>query len=242
MRNNFGIKFLVTVLCICGAAALTLSLPRLADGDALGEIKAILSPRSEPSETDENSENDAWQLILVNADNPLPDGFHPELTELSGGHRIDKRVYPHLQKMFDDARQKGIRPAISSSYRTAEQQQAELDQKTEEYIRRGYSREKALETAKKWAAVPGTSEHQTGLAIDITTADASVQAADVVWKWLEKNSYKYGFIKRYPEDKTEITGISNEPWHFRYVGPEAAKEIKKRGICLEEYLEAPRKK
>lgn len=242
MRNNFGIKFLVTILCICGAAALTMSLPRLADGDAFGEIKAIISSHFDHAETDETSEDDAWQLILVNADNPLPENFQPELTELSGGHRIDKRVYPQLQKMFDDARQKGIRPAISSSYRTAEQQQAELDQKTEEYIRQGYSREKALETAKKWAAVPGTSEHQTGLALDITTDDASVQAADVVWKWLEKNSYKYGFIKRYPENKTDITGISSEPWHFRYVGPEAAKEIKKRGICLEEYLETPRKK
>ncbi len=242
MRNNFGIKFLVTVICICGAAALPLSLPRLTDSDALGEIKAILSSRFEPSETDKNPKDDAWQLILVNADNPLPEDFQPELTELSGGHRIDRRVYPQLQKMFDDARQKGIRPAISSSYRTAEQQQAELDQKTEEYVRQGYSREKALETAKKWAAVPGTSEHQTGLAVDITTADASVQAADVVWKWLEKNSYKYGFIKRYPENKTDITGISNEPWHFRYVGPKAAKEIKKRGICLEEYLKKLHKK
>ncbi len=242
MRNNFGIKILVTVLCVCGAAALPLSLPRLADIDAPGEIKANLSSRLELSETDESSEDDAWQLILVNADNPLPDGFRPDLTELSGGHRIDKRVYPHLQKMFDDARQKGIRPAISSSYRTAEQQQEELDQKTEEYIRQGYSREKALETAKKWAAIPGTSEHQTGLAVDITTADASVQAADVIWKWLEKNSYKYGFIKRYPEDKIDITGISGEPWHFRYVGLKAAKEIHRRGICLEEYLETFRKK
>ena len=233
MRHNFGIKILVTLICICVAAALPLSLPRLENSDALGDIKTILSSRFESAETDED---DAWQLILVNADNPLPEGFQPELTELSDGHRIDKRVYPHLQKMFDDAREKGIRPAISSSYRTAEQQQAELDQKTEEYIRQGYSREKALEAAKKWAAVPGTSEHQTGLAVDITTADASVQAADVVWKWLEKNSYKY------PENKTDITGIGNEPWHFRYVGAKAAKEIKKRGICLEEYLKKIHKK
>lgn len=237
MRNNFGIKILVTVLCICGAAAFTLSLPRLADGDALVEIKAILSSRFEPSETDEKPEDDAWQLILVNANNPLPEDFKPELTELSDGSKIDKRVYPYLQKMFDDMRNEGIRPAISSSYRTAAQQQSELDQKTREYIRQGYSRSKALEIAETWVALPGTSEHQTGLAVDITSADPSIQAPDVVWRWLRKNSYKYGFIKRYPEDKTDITGISNEPWHFRYVGRKAAEEIHKRGICLEEYLE-----
>lgn len=182
------------------------------------------------------SSEDSWKLILVNAQNPLPEDFKVELTALSGGHQVDKRVYPYLQQMFDDARSAGIMPAISSSFRTAEKQQSILDDYTEQYINQGYSPLEALEIAKTWAAVPGTSEHQTGLAVDITTADANVQAAEIVWKWLKKNSYKYGFIIRYPEDKTDITGISNEPWHFRYVGAEAAAEIHKRGICLEEYL------
>ena len=182
------------------------------------------------------SSEDSWKLILVNANNPLPEDFEVELTVLSGGHQVDKRVYPYLRQMFDDARSAGIMPAISSSFRTAEKQQSILDDYTEQYINQGYSPREALEIAKTWAAVPGTSEHQTGLAVDITTADANIQAADVVWKWLRKNSYKYGFIIRYPEDKTDITGISNEPWHFRYVGAEAAAEIHKRGICLEEYL------
>ena len=85
-------------------------------------------------------------------------------------------------------------------------------------------------------AVPGTSEHQTGLAVDIASEDASAQVPDVVWRWLEKSAHRYGFIRRYPEGKSAITGISNEPWHFRYVGREAAEEIYRRGICLEEYL------
>ena len=184
----------------------------------------------------DSADDSSWQLMLVNADHPLPEGFSVELTTLANGHKVDKRVYPYLQRMFDDARSAGIIPAISSSYRTAEKQQSILDEYTEQYINQGYSEAEALEIAKTWAAVPGTSEHQTGLALDITTADANKQAADIVWKWLKKNSYKYGFIIRYPEDKTDITGISNEPWHFRYVGEKAAAEIHKKGLCLEEYL------
>ena len=91
-------------------------------------------------------------------------------------------------------------------------------------------------------AVPGTSEHQLGLALDIVDVANQVlderQENTEVQKWLMKNSWKYGFILRYPTDKSDITGISYEPWHYRYVGKEAAKEIYEAGICLEEYLNA----
>lgn len=90
--------------------------------------------------------------------------------------------------------------------------------------------------AEQWVAIPGTSEHQIGLAVDISVEDGSGQAASDVWQWLRENSYKYGFILRYPEDKTDITGISYEPWHYRYVGKETAEEIYRQGVCLEEYL------
>ena len=89
-------------------------------------------------------------------------------------------------------------------------------------------------------AVPGTSEHQTGLAVDIV--DMNYQLLDekqedtAVQKWLIKNSYKYGFILRYPSDKSEITGINYEPWHYRYVGKDVAKEVYEQGVCFEEYL------
>lgn len=84
-------------------------------------------------------------------------------------------------------------------------------------------------------AVPGTSEHQLGLALDIN-AEKGKCTNDELYQWLEKNSYKYGFILRYPTNKVEITGTNYEPWHYRYVGKEAEKEIYARGICLEEYL------
>ena len=91
--------------------------------------------------------------------------------------------------------------------------------------------EKALQVV----ALPGTSEHQLGLALDIIAEfDADNTAT---WQWLKQHCAEYGFILRYPADKEEITGISYEPWHFRYVGVEAAREIMSSGVCLEEYLE-----
>lgn len=105
------------------------------------------------------------------------------------------------------------------------------DEKIQEYRAQGYSAEEAVRQAQRWVAVPGTSEHQLGIAVDINGA---------VWEvypWLQANSYKYGFIFRYPGEKTSLTGTAEEVWHYRYVGVEAAAQIYERGLCLEEYLE-----
>ena len=99
-----------------------------------------------------------------------------------------------------------------------------------------YSRSRAERTAKEWVALPGTSEHQLGIAVDIN-ADKSMCSNEEVYAWLAENAYKYGFILRYPPEKQEITGTSYEPWHYRYVGVEVAREIYEQGICLEEYFE-----
>lgn len=183
------------------------------------------------------NETEEWNLILVNRWNPIPEDYEVTLTQLRNDEAVDSRIYPDLQQMFDDARAEGLIPMISSSYRTTQMQQELYDEKIAEYTAQGYSWEKAQELAEQWVAMPGTSEHQLGIAVDITTEDWSVQDASVIWEWLAKNSYRYGFILRYPADKTEITGVANEPWHFRYVGYEAAQEIFQQGVCLEEYLE-----
>lgn len=177
-----------------------------------------------------------WNLILVNRDNCIPDNYEFDLTELANGEKVDSRIYPSLQDMFDDARAKGLHLFVAAGYRTEEKQRQLLEEKTEAYINEGHSRSKARELAEEWVAVPGTSEHQIGMAVDIN-ADTKYSSRDSVYGWLEKNSWKYGFIRRYPPDKTEITGVINEPWHFRYVGKEAAQEIYSQGICLEEYIE-----
>lgn len=183
-----------------------------------------------------------WNLILVNPWNRLPDNFKIELTKLKNGQAVDKRIYPDLQAMLDDARAKGLSPVICSSFRTMEKQQSLFDNQVNKYISLGYSTEQAKMESGKWVAVPGTSEHQAGLAVDIVATSYQTldkqQEKTAEQQWLMKNCYKYGFILRYPSNKSELTGISYEPWHYRYVGKEAAKQIMDKGICLEEYLQS----
>ena len=179
---------------------------------------------------------DEWYLILVNYKHPIPESYVPELTVLDNGRSVDSRIYPALQQMFDDMREEGIYPVVGEGYRTAAEQQHMMDEKVEAYINDGFPRKRAEAFAENEVAAVGKSEHQLGLAVDIN-ADKSLSDNEDVYNWLARNAYKYGFILRYPFDKTSITGIDFEPWHYRYVGEEAAKEIYDRGICLEEYLE-----
>ena len=177
-----------------------------------------------------------WNLILVNEDYYIPDNYEVELTELSNGKKVDSRIYPSLQSMFDDARANGLALFVREGYRTSEEQQQIMDERVAEYQGEGYSKSEAKKLARDYVAVPDTSEHQLGLSVDIN-ADTTKCSSDAVYSWLAENAWRYGFIKRYPADKVDITGISNEPWHYRYVGKEAAQEIQSQGICLEEYIE-----
>jgi len=178
----------------------------------------------------------AWMLMLVNSSNPIPDGYTvPEFTELRNDQRVDSRIYPELQAMFDDARAQGHSPYITSSYRTNAQQQEEMNKKINELLAEGKTEEQARAEAATLVAQPGTSEHETGLAIDVGS-DVGEEAQNALWTWLSENAHKYGFIIRYPENKIDITGISNEPWHLRYVGVDAATAMHESGQCLEEYL------
>jgi D-alanyl-D-alanine carboxypeptidase len=132
-------------------------------------------------------------------------------------------------------RAEGVYPVVCSGYRTREVQQRLYDEEVKKYVRQGYTAQEAEELAKTWVAIPGTSEHEIGISVDINAMDER-STDQQVYEWLGQNSYKYGFILRYPQDKTDITGISHEPWHFRYVVKEAAEEIYTKGLCLEEYL------
>ena len=182
------------------------------------------------------SEDNGWNLILVNRDSYIPDDYQVELTELSNGEKVDSRIYPELQEMFNDARAQGYGLFVREGYRTQEEQQQLMDEKIEAYENEGKSKSEAKKLAEQWVAIPGTSEHQLGIAVDIN-ADTTKSSSDDVYNWLAENAHKYGFIKRYPSDKTDITGVINEPWHYRYVGTEAALEIYSQGMCLEEYID-----
>lgn len=206
--------------------------------DALPPVEP--NPAPLPEESGAVSPDD-WQLLLVNRWNPLPDGYTFERTKLKYGHSVDSRAYPDLQEMMDDCRAAGLDPVICSSYRTQAKQQELYENKIQQLTEEGYSYENAVTEAGTVVAVPGTSEHQTGLALDIV--DASYQILDQgqedtrVQQWLIEHSWEYGFVLRYPNAKSEITGIIYEPWHYRYVGREAAREMTELGLCLEEYVD-----
>lgn len=214
-------KWLVKLLKVIVVVYLLLILYQL-----IGNVYSRLSNTHEIQVPEE------WNLIVVNRWNELPEDYE---VELSNGQMVDSRVYPYLQEMFDAARTEDVYPVVREGYRTAEEQQGILDDKIQSYINQGYSQVKAERTAKEWVALPGTSEHQLGIAVDIN-ADKSKCSNEDVYGWLAENAYKYGFVLRYPPGKQKITGTSYEPWHYRYVGEKAAKEIYERGICLEEYF------
>ena len=174
----------------------------------VGELTLPKISQSEKSFADTSGE---WNLILVNRNHYIPNNYQVELTELSNGKKVDSRIYPELQQKI-------------------------MDEKINEYEKQGYSAKEAKKRAEKYVAIPDTSEHQLGLSVDIN-ADTDKCSSEKVYQWLDENAYKYGFVKRYPEDKTDITGISNEPWHYRYVGTTVAKIMKEENLCLEEYLE-----
>ena len=171
--------------------------------------------------------------MLVNRQNAVPENYDVDLVEVAGGEQVDRRIYEPLMDMLEAAKESnwGQLPRVVSGFRTQEEQKRLYDDKIAKYLGEGYSQDDAEEMAKQWVAVPGHSEHQLGFAVDINGATYDV------YFWLQENSYKYGFIFRYPGDKTEITGTAEEVWHYRYVGVEAAAEIYEQGLCLEEYLE-----
>lgn len=174
-----------------------------------------------------------WYLTLVNRWNPIPENYEVNLVEVAGGEQVDERIYKPLMEMLEAAKEGNWDqlPLVVSGYRTQEKQQRLYDDKIAKYRNQGYSENEAKEMAERWVAVPGYSEHQLGFAVDINGATYDV------YLWLQENSYKYGFIFRYPGNKTEITGTAEEVWHYRYVGIEAATKIHEQGICLEEYLQ-----
>lgn len=206
--------------------------------DRQNSKRQVASMQNEVKASSTDSED--WRLVLVNPWHRLPASHKIVLTQLKNGQAVDQRCYPDLQQMMDDCRAAGLLPLICSSYRSQETQQRLFNDKISELATQGYSAEKAKTQAATVVALPGTSEHELGLALDIV--DTNNQNLDTnqentpVQRWLKKNSWKYGFILRYPTSKSKITGIIYEPWHYRYVGKEVAREIFNRGICLEEYL------
>lgn len=188
----------------------------------------------------QNEETRPWYLMLVNQSHPMEDGYVPELANIDDAHQVDARVLEPLQNMLKAASDEGYSLYVCSAYRSVDRQKELFNESMIDYVNQGMTYyEAAIEMAKS-IAWPGESEHATGLAMDIVSSDYAgldeKQGETDDQKWLMEHCYEYGFILRYPKDKSEDTGIIYEPWHYRYVGVEAALAIRDQGVTLEEYL------
>lgn len=194
----------------------------------------------------EESEKSKWYLRLVNAKSPMTEADVPAVAQETVddlGYQVDARIVEDLQEMFDDARAAGRFPVICSAFRPWDTQVYLYNNKIQRVMNEdGLGEEEAAVKAATVVARPGTSEHQIGLALDIVSSEYQELDEEQMntedQKWLMENCWKYGFILRYPLDKSNITGVIFEPWHYRYVGKKAAKEITEQGLTLEEYLGA----
>ena len=173
-------------------------------------------------------------LILVNSNNAYPDNININLVKFQEKEVADI-IYNDLVDMYNAALKDNITLKINNAYRSKQEQTQIFEDKMQAYENEGYSEEKAYQQTSLTVQVPGYSEHETGLAIDFSN-EGHYDENEQMWEWLKNNAYKYGFILRYPKDKYEITKIDYEPWHYRYVGKKAAKEITGKNITLEEYL------
>ena len=174
-------------------------------------------------------------VVLVNADHPVPDYYELELENFLPWHDVASIAFDPLTRMLEDCVDAGYPYEFNSAYRSIKVQEDILYARTQEHIAIGFNEEEAYAEARKTVALPGTSEHHLGLAVDVLNVDnAEKKALD----WLGEHCWEYGFILRYAEEKAAITGIIYEPWHFRYVGTRVSMDMKDSGLCLEEYLGA----
>ena len=207
------------------------------------DLDSAVSSSDEDPEADEAEDvtfnRDDWNIILVNKQHPIPEDYEFELGTISGSMQCDERVISPLLSMMKAARADGISLIVCSPYRDIDRQTMLFSNKVNRYMGGGMSYMDAYNQASQAVTVPGSSEHQIGLAVDIITSDYTSLdegfGETPAGKWLAQNSAKYGFILRYPQGKEEITSIEYEPWHFRYVGTEAATIITDNNICLEEF-------
>ena len=235
------------------AACLVLCAAGFAAGTQYAGLRAAALPASsaapgstpQPAPTpapDAPEDPNLWSLLLANTQNPLPDGYEPpQLATIdAAGRQVDSRIAQPLQQMIAAAEKDGAHLVVTSAYRSYERQEELFVSMIRDYLAMGYSNAEAYAATKHLRNVPGTSEHQTGLTVDIISQSYwqldEGYAETYEAQWLKEHAAEYGFILRYPKDKTAITGTSFEPWHYRYVGMEDAQKIMAQGLCLEEYL------
>lgn len=217
--------------------------PTAAEATAAPEpTTAKAPPVSLPQATDGNPvtvspDGEHWELTLVNLQYRLPEDYKPTLKAAVEGSsvQLDERVAPFYAEMYAAAKADGCTLTPYSGYRTYARQQENFDRKVAYYVSQGLGETEAIAKTQTRILPAGASEHNMGFAMDIVSASADFVSTKE-FSWLLEHAHEYGFILRYPENKTDITSVMYEPWHWRFVGKEAAAEMQKSGQCLEEYL------
>ncbi len=250
--TTFAVCLFLALLCVAVGTVLALQRGLRSAGDtakpSVGSTQPSFSPSAPPDITlplfplAPKPSLDDPLLLLVNRDNPLPEDYAPELTKLkSWDLSVASVMYDELCLMLADGRAQGLRFEICSAYRSRETQQALFDEDVNRYMQQGMRREEAVAATEQYTMLPGCSEHETGLAVDIVASDNQLldetQAQTAESQWLSAHCWEYGFILRYPAEKSEITGIAHESWHYRYVGKSAAQYLHERELTLEELWE-----
>lgn len=256
-----GIKYLLIITALLLALAFVLTKfvfkggndKEGAENAETGETVTVSVSVSEtettppPEEEEDENIDNKWAMFLVNKKNPLPADYDSRIEtkvvfESWREYFLDVRAAGYLEKMLKAAENDGIDLYVVSAYRTIEYQQQNFDNSVQDRVDRGMSYDDAYADTLAEVALPGESEHNAGLALDIMVEEYQNMDDDgfedtEAFAWLDKHAAEYGFILRYPKGKQEITGIIYEPWHYRFVGVYYANEIKKSGLCLEEYYE-----
>ena len=210
--------------------------------EEIGVIRtSIAGGRSLTIEEDAGKEEEQlpqeWNLQLVNSTHPLAEGTAvPKMTVLRRGEQVDSRIYPALQKMFDDMRAQGLKPIVADGYHSAEEHEKLLEDLAKEYQQSGETAQRARSLAELAIGAVGANEHELGICADITSEKGDAVSERAVLSWLQEHSWEYGFILRYPQEAVQVTGISGTPQHYRFVGHDAARTIYEQGLTLEEYL------
>ena len=221
------------------------------DGDvAPGTSGSVPSSTSQPADSTppdassaapvETIPRDEWYMVLANRSSVLPGDFTVAETATVGEAVVDARIAEALRQMVNDAAAAGVKLKPTNGYRSIARQQELWDARVKTLMEGGLSQADAETKAIDYTSAPGTSDHNKGLGLDIVSEDHPAKdagfAETAAAQWLAEHAADYGFILRYPSDKTEATGMDYEPWHYRYVGSEQAHKIKESGLCLEEYL------
>ena len=178
-----------------------------------------------------------WRLRLANYENLLPENFTVKVENIDKTRQFDARAIGELNDMMNQMKKDGITNIwVQSAYRSVARQKELYDASVKKYLQEGKTQEEAETLTNEYINKPGSSDHNLGLAVDFNKVDNGFEKLDG-FKWLQKNAENYGFILRYPKDKEDITKISYESWHWRYVGVENAKKMNELNMCLEEYIQ-----